>query len=400
MISSEQKFILGIRVDDISLDEAVRRCLGFIKANSRQIVVTPNPEICSYGYSRKWFRRILEGAALAIPDGVGLKLGGWIIGQRIRNRTTGVDLVQTLLPIAEQEGYSIAFVGFIGGREGNGSKLLNALKNTYPRLKAVHFDGGRFSEDGLTDDSSLLTKINEASPDILCMCVGHPKQEVFLLRNRLALSAKLMLAVGGAADYIAGVRPRAPRWTRSVGAEWLFRLIIEPQRLRRIATAIFEFPYDSLRWKWGSWFVYRNNVAAVILNERDEVLVCKHSIYKYWQIPQGGVAAGESADDAVMRELREEIGTQKLTVLAKKKNAYRYAWPKHSRNFHKYKNRGQKQSVYLMRFTGRNEDIHLDSRELEEFTWIPRDAILSSSLIPDFKKTIIKIGLSLPHAAS
>lgn len=395
MQPDDRKYILGIGIDDIGLEEALERCLSFLRAGKQAVVITPNPEICSYGFSRKWYRRALEDADLSIPDGFGLRLGGAIIGQPITHRTPGADLVQRLLHEAEQKKYAVLFIGYIGGVPGNGERLLQRLRADYPHLAAHHIDGGTFSDDGESDDRELLHRINAIAPDIVIAGIGHPRQELFLLRNRRRMAASLLLAAGGTADYLAGAAVRAPQWMRSAGLEWLYRLIREPRRLSRICTALFAFPWNCFRWKWGTWFVYRKNVAAVVLNERDEVLVCRSALYGYWQIPQGGVHEGEDLEEALLRELKEEIGTDAVRTIGCKVNAYRYRWPRQSRNFHKYKNRGQVQTIFLVRYLGADADIRLDKREFDEFTWVPKDAIVSSPLIPEYKKPIITIGLSL-----
>lgn len=394
MHSEEQprKYILGIPIDDISMDEAVERCLDFIRTNRQGIVITPNPEICAYGYSRKWFRRALEDADLSVPDSIGLKIGGAILGQSITHRVPGVDLAERLLIASEHNSYSVLF---LGGNERTGVQLKKRLNERHPKLIVHHMAGGGFSEDGVSDDPQLVTRINNLKPTIIFVCLGHPRQELFMTRHSRLLSAHLLLGVGGTIDFMAGTVPRAPRAMRVVGLEWLFRLIIQPRRLRRIINATIIFPIDCIRWVLGTLFVYRKNVAAVILNDRDEVLVGKHAIFHYWQIPQGGVLEGESYDDALFRELREEIGTDKVRVLGFKKNAYKYRWPRNSRNFHKYKNRGQVQSVYLLRLLDPLENIRVDKSEFSEFTWIPKDAILHSPSIPEYKKIIIDIGLKL-----
>jgi N-acetylglucosaminyldiphosphoundecaprenol N-acetyl-beta-D-mannosaminyltransferase len=104
-------YILGTKINDVSLKEAIDKIAIFLLEGKRGYIVTPNPEICLQGYNKKAYRRILNNSLISIPDGVGLKLGARIFGNKLRNITTGVDLCENILKIAEQNKYSILILG-------------------------------------------------------------------------------------------------------------------------------------------------------------------------------------------------------------------------------------------------------------------------------------------------
>jgi N-acetylglucosaminyldiphosphoundecaprenol N-acetyl-beta-D-mannosaminyltransferase len=92
------------------------------------------------------------------------------------------------------------------------------------------------------DEPAIHERILAAKPDILLVAYGAPAQELWIARNQPLLGVPAAIGVGGTFDYLAGHVPRAPRWMRRLGLEWLFRLIRQPWRWRRIWTAVVSFP--------------------------------------------------------------------------------------------------------------------------------------------------------------
>ena len=121
--------------------------------------------------------------------------------------------------------------------------------------------------------------------------------------------------------------------------------------------------------------MYRHNVAAVIINHDKQVLVCKRNVPQdHWQFPQGGVDEGESEEQGLLRELQEELGSTKFSLLYKSKHHYRFGWPKNQlRNDGLI---GQEQRYYLVLFWGIDSEIVLEQRSLTEFMWIDLDKVL------------------------
>ena len=100
-------YILGVKINDISLTEAIRQIADFLLTGHKGYIVTPNPEICLQSYNNKTYRRILNNSLISIPDGYGLKIGARIFNKRLNNTTTGIDLCENILKLAEQNKYSI-----------------------------------------------------------------------------------------------------------------------------------------------------------------------------------------------------------------------------------------------------------------------------------------------------
>src|SRR3989344_5562195 len=202
--------ILGVKIDDLNMEEALGMVEGWLGKSEKHYIVTPNPEMLVEAQKNPEFKEILNKADLAIPDGAGLKLAG------INNRVAGVDFMEQLVNLAAEKGWT---VGFLGGQEGVAELAVSKLKQASPSLK-VSF---------ITHDTNYIIP----ATDILLVALGHVKQEKWIAENLPQIPVKVAMGEGGSFDYISGKVPRAPKWLRSIGLEWLFRLIIQPWRIKR-----------------------------------------------------------------------------------------------------------------------------------------------------------------------
>lgn len=214
--------ILGVKIDDVSVDQAIECVSGWIKEGGKHYIVTPNPEFIVAAYSDPDFKKILNKADLAIPDGAGLKITG-----RIKNTTTGIDLMEALCQEASEKGWK---VGLIGGRGGVATKAAEVLKKRYPNLKITYaIEGPQIPENSEDPDSQNVRK----QTDLLFVALGMGKQEGWIVESMKKVDSYVFMGVGGAFDYISGNVKRAPIWMRKLGLEWLFRLIVQPWRIKR-----------------------------------------------------------------------------------------------------------------------------------------------------------------------
>lgn len=218
--------VLGVGINDVSLSEAVsivKTWLSESKGNKKYTIVTPNPEFLLAAQSDSEFKESLNKADLAIPDGFGLKL---LAG--VKNVTPGTDLMEELCKLASNEGYSI---GLIGGKDGIAKKTAECLKAKYSNLEVTFAQSG--PELKTTSDYSLNTTYHIPNTDLLFVAFGQVKQERWIKANMNELPVKIFMGVGGAFDYLSGTVPRAPKILRALGLEWLFRLIVQPWRIKR-----------------------------------------------------------------------------------------------------------------------------------------------------------------------
>jgi len=205
--------ILGVRVDKINLAEAVKLVEVWVKQDKKRYIVTPNPEFIMLAQKDAEFRKILNSADLAIPDGAGLRLA-----DRRLNRVTGVDLMFSLI----NKGYKTVLAG---GKPGIAEKAAITLRSNLVARPT------RLDLVGMTEPS--VEKINNIRPDLLFVALGMAKQEKWIVKNLPKLNVKVAMGVGGALDQIAKPWLRAPLLVRRAGLEWLYRLILQPWRLKR-----------------------------------------------------------------------------------------------------------------------------------------------------------------------
>ncbi len=215
-----KKYVLDIKIDDITMDEALEIAQSWLQKPGKHYIVTPNPEFIVEAESDLAFKKILNSADLSIPDGVGLKLAG------IKNRITGVDLMENLVELAAEKGYS---VGLLGGRNNLAKLTAEKLQNKSPGLKVA------FAESGGEVDiqGKSLKSLKSLKCDLLFVAFGHGKQEKWINNYLDKIPVKVVMGVGGSFEYISGIVPRASKIVRDLGLEWLFRLILQPWRIKR-----------------------------------------------------------------------------------------------------------------------------------------------------------------------
>ncbi len=239
-----RRSILGVPVDDIhpvELAEILRR----FSRSSRHQIVTINPEIIMEARAHPAFCDALHHADLALADGFGVLLAGQYLGQPIKYRFTGVQLLHDLARLASDSGRSVYL---LGGLKGVAQSAAAVLKKKYPNLKIAGADTELRWWGWRIDDRTLRHRINQSKPDYLFIAFGAPKQELWIARNLPRLkTVKIAVGVGGTFDMLARPRLRASKPLRQVGLEWLWRLIRQPWRWSRIITATIRFPLAVLK---------------------------------------------------------------------------------------------------------------------------------------------------------
>ena len=138
--------------------------------------------------------------------------------------------MQNICDISKTKGYKNYFYG---SSENVLNKLRENLNKKYPGLVISGMHAPPFRQLAKEEDDRIVEKINNNGPDIIWVGLGSPKQDLWMHEHRSRINAPVMIGVGAAFDFLAEVKPQAPRWIRNNGFEWLFRLITEPKRLWR-----------------------------------------------------------------------------------------------------------------------------------------------------------------------
>ncbi len=239
--------ILGVRVDDVTMDEALNHAQQMAAQGGAHQVVTVNPEFVMRAQSDLVFRQVLDEADLAIPDGQGLLWAARVLGTPLRERVAGSDMAPALAELSARKGYRLYL---LGAAPGVAEKAADVLQSRYPGVQIV---GTYAGSPALDEEDEIVARIVAAQPDFLFVAYGAPAQDLWIHRNQPRLQVPVAMGIGGTLDFVAGVRKRAPAWMRRIGLEWLYRLMQEPSRWRRMlalprfAVRVAEFKFMGRR---------------------------------------------------------------------------------------------------------------------------------------------------------
>ena len=258
-------YFLGVEIFEKSRQEAQKQVAIFLSSDEQHRIFTPNPEMIVDAEKDEEFRRILNTGSLNICDGMGIAL---FAGGKVQ-RIPGVDFMFDVCALCQKLGNAVYFLG--SGDKEVLHEAVKTVERVFPELKVVgshpgndlvmrqeHKKTTKKESKKITNqlvfdkekNDELLAEIIQAGPDVLFVGFGHNKQERWIDQFLAELpSVKLAMGVGGSFDYIAGKVQRAPRWMRTVGLEWFFRLTQEPQRFPRIFKATIGFLWVMIQYR-------------------------------------------------------------------------------------------------------------------------------------------------------
>ena len=216
--------ILQVPFHGLTPDEALEVLLGFLDTNKNHLVVTPNPEAVMLAKRNGNLLRVFQNADLALADGIGILLAARWLKLPIPARVTGCDVIMTLLEAAK--GHTCYLLGAAPG------VAETAMGNL--RQKGISVIGARDGYFNEETEKIILGEIRKLKPDILIVGMGMPRQEEWTAAFLHTLPCKITLCLGGTIDIIAGNVRRAPKIMRRLGLEWLYRLMINPSRAKRM----------------------------------------------------------------------------------------------------------------------------------------------------------------------
>lgn len=217
--------IFGLRIEVGERARLFQRVLSRVGVGG--VVISANLKLLSLAR-----RGAIQGAHgswdAIIPDGVSIKRLAGLSGNKT-DTLAGVELGEWLISL----GYSYAI---IGGAPGVAERAAFWLSEKYGVQKA------KFTASGYgCDIKALCELLRKHKPDICIVCLGMPKQELLIEDIKEASDSTVFLALGGSVDIYAGDVRRAPRWVRKIGAEWLWRMVREPRRVRELPELILTY---------------------------------------------------------------------------------------------------------------------------------------------------------------
>jgi N-acetylglucosaminyldiphosphoundecaprenol N-acetyl-beta-D-mannosaminyltransferase len=269
--------ILGVKVDCLTLPQALRQIVELVRGRKNYYIVTPNPEMVMYADQHPWFKEVLNNADLSLADGVGLQWAAKylslpliripvlkqiqeffeliftlplvVLAPKLLNvipeRLTGADMVWEIAKLASERDYRIFL---LGAGPGVALKAARVMQTLYPRLNVVEVMVGPPYES----QEEVIRTIQQTNPQFIFMAFQAEEQMRWMRDELPKLQDVIAIGIGGALDFIAGgvalnagtdssPAHRAPEWMRARGLEWLYRYVTQPWRKKRIQTATTGF---------------------------------------------------------------------------------------------------------------------------------------------------------------
>jgi len=213
--------ILGVRINSTNINKVLKKIYQRVIEGRKTLIFTPNPEFLVFASEKQnlWFKRLLNLADISLPDGIGLVWAAKILGEPVRERVAGADVVEGLLRLANKYKWR---VGVVGARRGNISerrKQIKILSQKYPEAEIAAL------EDTLNWEKQKW--------HLVFACQGMGTQEKWAAENLHKLKILAIMGAGGSLDFLTGFAPRAPFFIRKIGFEWFFRLLVQPWRWQR-----------------------------------------------------------------------------------------------------------------------------------------------------------------------
>jgi len=405
--------IAGLKIDTLTKKELLSAVSARVESGQKTFITTPYSEFLFASLMDKKILEMLNLSDIAVADGIGIFWAAKFLQLPLTAKSyfgrisqafwqmlytlafapmlsrgakdlppekiPGSDLVWDISQLAAEKKYSI----FLLGGFGTTPKIVaEKLKARFPNLIIAGYSTKNM------DDASVLDDIRKASADFLFVAYGPIRQERWIIEHKEELPSKLFIGLGGTFDYIAKIRTAPPAFIRSLGFEWLYRLITQPQRIKRIFHATFGLITALMRYKVFMSYPLRPNVVVVILNFANEILVCERdpkdfhidiissaeTLKKigYWQFPQGGIDPNEDIVKAGRREAYEETGLKDLELISVSKKTHSYSWNNAERKLFKnknHKNPGQMQHIVYFKFYGDPKTVTPDNQEFINYQW-------------------------------
>ena len=230
--------ILKTNINVTNMSDTIKYIGGHLDDLRGKYICVSNVHTTVMSYENEEYRKIQNGAAMALPDGAPLSSYSRRKGYKQAQRVTGPDLMLELFAISKEKGYRHYFYG---ATEETLQSMKEVLERDYPGIQIAGMYAQPFRALTPQEDAQIVAKINESRPDFIWIGLGAPKQEEWMYQHMGQLQG-VLIGVGAGFDYLAGYIKRAPRWMQRMSLEWLYRLLQDPKRLwRRYFTSNVKF---------------------------------------------------------------------------------------------------------------------------------------------------------------
>lgn len=220
--------ILGTPVDRVDMATALARVQDFIASGKPHFIATADASMIVDAQDDPAFGDILKNADMVTPDSTGVLWAGQKLGNPFSEKVSGVDLVERICALSADKGYRI---GFLGAAPGVAEVAAERLHLRFPGCNIVGTRNGYFPAD---DDEIVAQEVAAWNPDVLFVAMGIPRQEKFIVKTQSIIGARVALGVGGSLDVHSGQAKRAPKFFQKARLEWLYRLLQNPSKYRKV----------------------------------------------------------------------------------------------------------------------------------------------------------------------
>lgn len=219
--------IQGIRLDNLTMADALAAIQAALARRTPVKIAFVNADCVNLAARDAAYREALAAMHWVFIDGIGMRIAGWMLGQPVRANVNGTDLFPQL---CAELAAGRRRVFLLGAKPGVAAAAARWASQRYPGLVIAGTRDGYFEPARSGEVADL---IRTAATDVLLVAMGAPRQELWIQQYAGRCGAPVTLGVGGLFDYYSGNIPRAPRWMRRAGLEWVHRLRQEPKRLWR-----------------------------------------------------------------------------------------------------------------------------------------------------------------------
>jgi N-acetylglucosaminyldiphosphoundecaprenol N-acetyl-beta-D-mannosaminyltransferase len=233
--------VLGVPMAAIDVTRAWAEIERWVRDGAKTYVTVTGVHGIMASQDDKDLLRIHQSAGMCVPDGVPTVWIGHLRGHKNMRRVYGPDL---MLEVMRRSGTAGITHFLFGGKEGVPELLHRRLLEKFPNCRIMGTLSPPFRAMTESEEDALRGLIAELRPDIIWVGLSTPKQERWMAAHVGRLDAKVMIGVGAAFDFHAGLLRQAPRWIQCIGMEWFFRLCMEPRRLWR------RYLYNNPRFIW------------------------------------------------------------------------------------------------------------------------------------------------------
>lgn len=219
--------ILDFKVFNGSKDELMKILLS---EGNKYHIVSGNPEVLSTAYiNPKLLKNFKEDNTIIIPDGIGVKIASHMVKAPVKEKIAGIEIMQEITAYCFNNNKSIYL---LGGKEEVIHSLKEKLLKDYPGINISGNHNGYYDKD---EEKYIMDDIISKQPFALFVAMGCPRQEEFIIDIMDKIHTGIMMGVGGSFDVLSGKSRRAPLWMINMGLEWLYRVIKEPWRIKRLS---------------------------------------------------------------------------------------------------------------------------------------------------------------------